>query len=107
MVACANPAYKNEDLYALLERLGSHTEPSKIFCAVNKKREVRVVSYVDVISIYLFLTLSDKLFNFLNKYKRTDGSVPCCFRAAPTSCRLCSRNDEFARFICEPNIPER
>ena len=40
MVACANPAYKNEDLYALVERLKSHPEPAKVFGAVNKKREV-------------------------------------------------------------------
>lgn len=40
MVACANPAYKNEDLYALIERLKSHPEPAKVFGAVNKKREV-------------------------------------------------------------------
>ena len=40
MVACANPAYKVEDLYALIERLKSHAEPAKVFCATNKKREV-------------------------------------------------------------------
>ena len=40
MVACANPAYKVEDLYALMERLKSHAEPTKVFCATNKKREV-------------------------------------------------------------------
>lgn len=40
MVACANPAYKNEDLYALLERLKSHPKPSQVFSAVNNRREV-------------------------------------------------------------------
>ena len=41
MVACANPAYKNEDLYALLERLKSHPQPAKVFSVVNHRREVR------------------------------------------------------------------
>lgn len=40
MVACANPAYKIEDLYALLERLKSHPQPAKVFCAMNNRREV-------------------------------------------------------------------
>ncbi|XP_046437513.1 uncharacterized protein LOC124188739 [Daphnia pulex] len=39
MVACANPAYKIEDLYALLERLKSHPQPAKVFCAMNNRRE--------------------------------------------------------------------
>lgn len=39
MVACANPAYKIEDLYALLERLKNHPQPAKVFCVMNNRRE--------------------------------------------------------------------
>jgi len=39
MVACANPAYRYEDLYALLERLKSHPHASAFFTAVNHRRE--------------------------------------------------------------------
>lgn len=42
MVACANPAYKIEDLYALLERLKNHPQPAKVFCVMNNRREVKI-----------------------------------------------------------------
>ena len=47
MVACANPAYKIEDLYALLERLKSHPQPAKVFSAMNNRREVLRLFNVD------------------------------------------------------------
>ena len=40
MVACANPNIKLEDLYALVEKLKGHPNPSAVFNAVNGKREV-------------------------------------------------------------------
>lgn len=55
MVACANPAYKIEDLYALLERLKSHPQPAKVFCAMNNRREVNNKSQnLDSMSIFDF-----------------------------------------------------
>lgn len=44
MVACANPLYKNEDLYVIIERLKSHPQPAKVFCAMNNRREVANIS---------------------------------------------------------------